>query len=286
MKILKEHVKYLMIVLSVMFLIPNYTVAAETFEEQVYKEFKNSLNSDELYEVTVNNFNVKSDTKRQLLKEHLKLLFSNDALVENFWFELKSLIGRPISNNPDDINFIVKNSTLVAMAYIENLSTKGMLRLSADERREYFIQTYEVTKFMDDKNCAAFQFGTEFIDPLIIKDIVAKYYNSLSDAEMRHKLAVVRKAVFAEINNYPLPKIITPNDLYLADQAMILAMDNWAAKSSKAQVQNFALVITNPAAYSYHDQCQAAKTFLEIIIDMEGTYADINRIQILQGLIR
>ena len=213
-------------------------------------------------------------------------MFSNDALVENFWFELKSLIGRPISNNPDDINFIVKNSTLVAMAYIENLSTKGMLRLSADERREYFIQTYEVTKFMDDKNCAAFQFGTEFIDPLIIKDIVAKYYNSLSDAEMRHKLAVVRKAVFAEINNYPLPKIITPNDLYLADQAMILAMDNWAAKSSKEQVQNFALVITNPAAYSYHDQCQAAKTFLEIIIDMEGTYADINRIQILQGLIR
>lgn len=286
MRILKEHVKYLMIVLSVMFLIPNYTVAAETFEEQVYKEFKNSLNSDELYEVTVNNFNVKSDTKRQLLKEHLKLLFSNDALVENFWFELKSLIGRPISNNPDDINFIVKNSTLVAMAYIENLSTKGMLRLSADERREYFIQTYEVTKFMDDKNCAAFQFGTEFIDPLIIKDIVAKYYNSLSDAEMRHKLAVVRKAVFAEINNYPLPKIITPNDLYLADQAMILAMDNWAAKSSKTQVQNFALVITNPAAYSYHDQCQAAKTFLEIIIDMEGTYADINRIQILQGMIR
>lgn len=282
----KVHVKQLMIVLSLIFFQVNNTCAADTFEEQVYEEFKNSLNSEELYDATLNTFHFQSESKRQLLKKHLKLLFGNEVLVNNFWFELKALLGKPITNSHDDISLLVRNSTLVAMAYIENLSTKGMLRLSAEERREYFIQTYEVTNFMDDKTCAAFQFGSEFIDPLTIKDVIAQYYNSLSDSELRHKLAVVRKAVFAEINNYPLPRIITSNDIYLANEAMIRAMDNWATKTSKEQLQTFALVITNPSAYSYHDQCKAAKTFLEIIIDMEGTFADINRIQILQGIIR
>lgn len=133
----------------------------------------------------------------------------------------------------------------------------------------------------------ALLFNLEMIlDPLKIREVLIDYYNSLSDAEVRHKLALVRKAVFAELDKYPMPKIITSNDLYLADQAMSSALENWAATASKEEIQNFVLVLSNPSAYSYRDQCHAAKTFLEIVIGMDGAYADINRIQILQSIIR
>ncbi|MCL1602382.1 hypothetical protein M3084_00730 [Succinatimonas hippei] len=279
-------VKHLLVALLFIVFTTYNSFAAGTFEDQVYEEFKSSINSDEVYDAALNSFHFKSEAKRQLLKEHLILLFSNDALVDEFWLELKSLLGRPITNNPNDINLIVKNSALVAMSYVENLSTKGMLRLSANERKEYFMQTYEITNFMDDRTCAAFQFGNDFIDPLKIREVLIDYYNSLSDAEVRHKLALVRKAVFAELDKYPMPKIITSNDLYLADQAMSSALENWAATASKEEIQNFVLVLSNPSAYSYRDQCHAAKTFLEIVIGMDGAYADINRIQILQSIIR
>lgn len=67
---------------------------------------------------------------------------------------------------------------------------------------------------------------------------------------------------------------------------MSSALENWAATASKEEIQNFVLVLSNPSAYSYRDQCHAAKTFLEIVIGMDGAYADINRIQILQSIIR
>ena len=169
-------VKHLLVALLFIVFTTYNSFAAGTFEDQVYEEFKSSINSDEVYDAALNSFHFKSEVKRQLLKEHLKLLFSNDALVDEFWLELKSLLGRPITNNPNDINLIVKNSALVAMSYVENLSTKGMLRLSANERKEYFMQTYEITNFMDDRTCAAFQFGNDFIDPLKIREVLIDYY--------------------------------------------------------------------------------------------------------------
>ena len=90
---------------------------------------------------------------------------------------------------------------------------------------------------------------------------------------------------FCEINNYHLPKFISSNDLYLAEQAMVSAIDNWAKGTSEDKVHNFALVLTNPVAFSYAEQCFVAKTFLEILISINGNYGDINRIQILQSLV-
>ena len=111
------------------------------------------------------------------------------------------------------------------------------------------LSGYEVTDLMDDRTCASFQFGNEFIDPDVLRNFAVDYYNSLADIAVRDKLALVRKAVFAEINNYPLPKFISSNDLYLAEQAMVSALDNWAKGTSEDKVHNFALVLTNPGAF-------------------------------------
>ena len=94
------------------------------------------------------------------------------------------------------------------MSYVENLSTKGMLRLSANERKEYFMQTYEITNFMDDRTCAAFQFGNDFIDPLKIREVLIDYYNSLSDAEVRHKLALAEKQYLRNLINILCRKLL------------------------------------------------------------------------------
>lgn len=255
------------------------------FKQKLYQDFKAAIHFEDIYVKTLEKLNFNSESKKIIFKEHLKILFSSDLLVEKFWEQFSPFLKPPSSYNETEVNQIVKDATLIGMSFIEDLAVKGMLRLNDSDRLEYFIQTYEVTDLMDDRTCASFQFGNEFIDPDVLRNFAVDYYNSLSDIAVRHKLALVRKAVFAEINNYHLPKFISSNDLYLAEQAMVSALDNWAKGISEDKVQNFALVLTNPGAFSYADQCSVAKTFLEILISIDGKYGDINRIQILQSLV-
>ena len=165
------------------------------FKQKVYQDFKEAIHSEDLYVKTLEKLNFNSESKKILFKEHLKILFSNDQLVEKFWEQFSPFLKLQSSSNETELNQIVKDATLIGMPFTEDLPVKGMLRLNDSDRLEYFIQNYEVTDLMDDRTCASFQFGNEFIDPDVLRNFAVDYYNSISDIAVRHKLALVRKAV-------------------------------------------------------------------------------------------
>lgn len=94
------------------------------FKQKVYQDFKEAIHSEDLYVKTLEKLNFNSESKKILFKEHLKILFSNDQLVEKFWEQFSPFLKSPDFYNETEVNQIVKDATLIGMSFIEDLAVK------------------------------------------------------------------------------------------------------------------------------------------------------------------
>ena len=55
------------------------------FKQKLYQDFKAAIHFEDIYVKTLEKLNFNSESKKIIFKEHLKILFSSDLLVEKFW---------------------------------------------------------------------------------------------------------------------------------------------------------------------------------------------------------
>ncbi|WP_303964137.1 hypothetical protein, partial [Succinatimonas hippei] len=90
------------------------------FKQKLYQDFKAAIHSEDIYVKTLEKLNFNSESKKIIFKEHLKILFSNDLLVEKFWEQFSPFLKSPSSYNETEVNQIVKDATLIGMSFIED----------------------------------------------------------------------------------------------------------------------------------------------------------------------
>lgn len=194
------------------------------------------------------------------IAEHLKLLYAEDSLVRRIAEELDAARINP------------RTDPQAAGAVVFSLSTgsifKGLARLpQADVNR--FFQVLAAAVHVGDDNCQGYLGGTGRTNMAEFEKVYALGPNVLDQ-----HLALIRKAIVAEIDGSPAPIRLRPDQIAIAETAWGELLAEKLTGRTDAGILRFLEVLDNLEAAPPNEACDALRTILPAINGMEGLVGD------------
>ncbi|KUO56360.1 MAG: hypothetical protein APF78_06470 [Sphingomonadales bacterium BRH_c3] len=194
------------------------------------------------------------------LTEHLKLLYAEDSLVRRITEELDAARINP-RTNPE-----------AAGTVIFRLSTgsifKGLARLpQADVNR--FFQVLAAAVQVGDDNCQGYLGMTGEANIAEFEKVYALGPNVLDQ-----HLALIRKAIIAEIEGVPKPISLRQDQIAIAENAWAELLAEKLTSRSDEGILRFLEVLENLEAAPPTEACDALRTLYPAISGMEGLAGD------------
>jgi len=148
-----------------------------------------------------------------------------------------------------------------------------MTRLPPDEQRAFlsFMNTWLHHASVDD--CKWMMAVGASSSASEAAKIEMKYYGKFKQEELRSYFRFLRKAMFAELNNFPSARNINQDQAKIADDAFQVIFER-KIKQQSVRVETLKAMsdMSNSAA---KDVCDAGKLILSSVLDLKGFAGDL-----------
>lgn len=193
------------------------------------------------------------------MSEHLRLLYANDALVDRVAYEIDAA-RVDYRKNPQ-----LAGSVLYRLS--TSLTYKGLKRLPQGDLNKFFFYLSEVSKRQDSK-CEIFK-DTGRVN---ISEFVA--IHQLGDGSLNEYLSLLRKAIFAEVEN-SIPVIsLDESQTKLAENAWAESLADEIGERSQADIDRLLPAIENFEGADPPTQCELRKIMVPAASEMKGIVGD------------
>ena len=154
-----------------------------------------------------------------------------------------------------------------------SLAMKGMARLSPEDQRAFlsFMNTWLHHASAEDCKWMMAVGGTATASEAA--KIEMKYYGKFKQEELRSYFRFLRKAMFAELNNFPYARNINQDQAKIADDAFQVILERKIKKESVRIETLKAMSDMNNS--SAKDVCDAGKLIFSSVLDMKGFAGDL-----------
>lgn len=203
-----------------------------------------------------------------VFSKHFEDVFKSDEIAQDFAAGFATEQGEFEVISKEELAIIARN---LGMGWINETAAFGSARLPVEDQRRMLEAGLETLKNMQDDVCAAYARGA--LDPVEVARAEIAYLISLPPEEIESYLALVRKAVFAEITDDPPFTPLSTNDQRKAgtvyQEAFLKAIDDHPENTLILEaVNNFDLA-------SDHAVCELTKLSLISALAIEGEAGDL-----------
>jgi hypothetical protein len=154
-----------------------------------------------------------------------------------------------------------------------SLAMKGMARLSPEDMRVFlsFMNTWLHHASVEDCKWMMAVGATSSASEA--SKIEMKYYGKFKQEELRSYFRFLRKAMFAELNNFPSAKNLNQNQIKIADDAFQLILER-KIKQESVRVETLK-AMSDMNNSSAKDVCDSGKLIFSSVLDMKGFAGDL-----------
>lgn len=191
------------------------------------------------------------------LTEHLRLIFENDSVID--------LVAQEIDAAKIDIRKNPQAGGALMFRLSTGLMTKGMKRLPQRDVNQ-FISYMSAVALTDDVNCSTFE------DTGAANTREAEAIARLGDNHLQSYLRLMRKAMFAEAENFPAPITIDARQMEIAENAWAEVLAE--AVAERGGSEELLATLENYNEAEPQQQCDAKKLMLPAIAGMKGMAGD------------
>lgn len=257
-----------------MSLLPAFAMASpeanvETIMFQTLKEFgTNKTLQDEL---VFGQFPQLSSEQKEIVREHLTELFTNDRFNHYLGRTILSALNLNEVYLHSKEEQVALGSNLI-FPILQNLSHKGLRRLSPEIQLESLKQALIMMENTDAETCRYLAFGYDSVDPYArkMKKNNLALIKVFSPEELRTMYRIHRMAIFSEINDTPRAKELTAHEAAFAEQVFSKTLLKEIQTFPVRQQERISQVLINPEAASDKEACLCGKIVYRAMIKAPG----------------
>jgi hypothetical protein len=267
--------KPLTILLTVLLLLGSGMTVVNAQSNHAYAEFKrgftkglqdrkNALQKMRAYSL--------DDEKTNLLVNHYMSVVNDPAVVERLFEEVKSLgVIEQFLRNPKSAESEIQKVASLGYDLFDSLAVKGLQRLDNENQKQYLRSLYAMLNAVPPTLCRVLALG----DISGQKDETAAALYAISKmtrAEVESYLRMIRRAIHAEVRDFPSIRSITENQKKSAEYAFEAAFVGRLHGNPKSN-QIIATLLDMQNA-SPVDVCDTTKQIILAMLSMNGTLGE------------
>ena len=232
-------------------------------EEELYKKMQTA----EFVNSAVNGYSLKG-MPREVIREHMVEVYKSRDISKLLVKELRQAGIESV----EDKDVIAYGRKFGAELFL-SMAMKGMARLSTEEQRVFlsFMNTW--LQYASVEDCKWMMTVGASSSATDSAKIEMKYYEKFRKEELRSYYRFIRKAIFAELNNFPYTKTINQDQVKIADDAFQTVLEKKIKQQSiKIETLNAMTDMNNSSA---KDVCDAGKLIFSTLLEMKGFTGDL-----------
>jgi hypothetical protein len=206
--------------------------------------------------------------KTKLLVNHYMVIVNESAVVNRLFEEVKSLgvIDR-LLDNPRNVENEVSKLASFGYELFEAMSIKGLRRLDHNDLRHYLRLLNVMLEVLPPKLCRAVVLG-DVSEQKAEAQFIIYAFSKMTNAEIESYLRIVRRAILAEVRDFPSVRSLTETQRDNAQKAFESAFFKRLDRHPRSNhiVAAFENMQNAPA----RDLCDANNEVILTMLDMTG----------------
>lgn len=214
---------------------------------------------------------------RQVLREHIQELYKHNEVITMLVKEALNA-GAEAWNDDKSSDYAKKFGTEVFISY----AIKGLRRLTIEEQRmfiKYMLNWMQVASHDDCKKMLVTGGTTSSLDDAYLE---MKYYHRMEKEELRSYFSMIRRAIVAEIRDYPGARNLNQQQAQIADDAF----QNELMKRVDSGLIDEKLLIAMGDMSNANPKvaCSAGEQIFSTMLDMKGFTGELFLIKFTNSL--
>ncbi len=243
--------------------------AAATDWQAVESHLRKAVASPGFIDAVLDQYQLQRST-RTAMRTHLNELYRSDEVIRALVREMRNA---GIDKNEEVLN---GNASAVGRRLgaelFQSWAIKGLARLPVADQRQFYAFTLEWMRVASADDCKQLLLANQqsALDNGLLE---VKYYPQLGRGELNDYLALLRKAVFAELKDFPAAKKLTREQSEVADKAFEAHLEKLIRRGDATPDMLLAMgqLDSSPAPAA----CSAGKLLIHALLDMKGHAADL-----------
>lgn len=238
--------------------------ASATDWQTIESRLKEVVSSPEFVEAALDQYKFQGPS-RAAMRTHFVELYRSDEVVKALVTEMRNLgidnHAELYGDNP------VKFGRKLGAELMQSWAIKGIARLPASDHRNFYRYLLRWMTIATPEDCKQVMFAQDK-SAMDSGRLEMKYFARMSQAELEAYLALMRKAIFAELRDFPSTRSLNGEQLQIADKAFQAKFED-ALKNDKASL-DVLMAMTDPENAPPQAACSAGKLILRTMLDMKG----------------
>lgn len=209
-------------------------------------------------------------TTRAAMRTHLSALYRSDEVIKALVAEMRHA---GIDKDDDVLN---GNALQVGRRFgaelFQSWAIKGLARLPAADQRQFYAFILKWMHVASANDCKRLMFSDEQ-SALDNGRLEMKYYPRMAQGELETYFALLRKAVLAELRDFPSAKTLNREQLEIADKAFEARLEELIQRDDLS-VETL-LAMAEPSRADAPAACDAGKLIFRTLLDMKGFAGDL-----------
>lgn len=240
-------------------------------KSELRKEFFRGLRNERALRTKVAELGLGKEKTEVMLNYYSSLV--RDEAVANRIFEEVAATGifDELERNPSAVLNDPKRAELLGYALFEMLGVRGMRRLDYQDLRVYLRSVGVLFDSLPPRVCKALIVG-EISDHRELEAASSFLMKRMTLQELDSYLRVYRRAVVAEVRDFPAARELNANQKRIADEALMAAFMKRLNNHSRGA--RLALALADQSKASDSDFCEAGQVMITTLLDMSGAVAE------------
>jgi hypothetical protein len=243
--------------------------ASATDWPAVETRLKKAVASPAFVDAVLDQYRLQGST-RAAMRTHLTALYRSDEVIKALVREMRHA---GIDKDDEVLN---GNALQVGRRFgaelFQSWAIKGLARLPAADQRQFyrFILQWMNVAGADDCKRLMFSDDQSAVDNGRLE---MKYYPRMAQGELEAYFALLRKAVLAELRDFPSAKSLNREQLDIADKAFEARLEELIRRGD-TPVETL-LAMAEPSKAGAPAACEAGKLIFRTLLDMKGFAGDL-----------
>lgn len=235
----------------------------------VEAKLKKAVASPAFVDAVLDQYKLQGST-RAAMRTHLTSLYRSDEVIKALVAEMRHA---GIDKDDDVLN---GNALQVGRRFgaelFQSWAIKGLARLPAGDQRQFYIFILKWMNVASAEDCKRLMFSDEH-SALDNGRLEMKYYPRMAQGELEVYFALLRKAVLAELRDFPSARTLNREQLEIADKAFEARLEEMVRRADMPVETLLAMV--EPSKADAPAACEAGKLIFRTLLDMKGFASDL-----------